>query len=262
MAVLVVTEIPIMNQTRSLIHFVIAAVVKVCLNTFSSVCESGETMFIPSYLWAYNKPQLFTVVPRTLSACLLFWRCSRGLAPLSCHPPRRDVRPLHLRPFHLCHNTAPPDLPSVFKGADGTSSYRRGQRCSFKGNQHTWCLVWGCLCRGLCERRPGLRGAWQDRAELTPQQAHSSPAPMLVVPVIIFWRKRKTSHGSEMWGEKKCEKQLCGQQGQRRRKGKRCSPPLQLGLPPGLWGDHSRAAGPEGEQPAGTAPGAVAEGSC
>lgn len=58
MAVLAVTEIPIMNQTHSLIHFIIAVVIKLrqkpCLNTFPSVCESGEAIFIFSNLWEHN----------------------------------------------------------------------------------------------------------------------------------------------------------------------------------------------------------------
>lgn len=58
MTVLVVAEIPIMNQTHSLIHFIIAAVIKLRqkprLNTFPSVCESGEAIFISSNLWEHN----------------------------------------------------------------------------------------------------------------------------------------------------------------------------------------------------------------
>lgn len=129
-----VTVIPTMNQSHSLIHLIIAAVKlrqKPCLNTFSSVCESGETTFVSSYLLEYSNetPQPFVAVLYALLACLSFQLDPSRAAGHLLPSITGTWRFLPHRPFPFLPTTAPPALPlypRISNHASVTCFYRRG----------------------------------------------------------------------------------------------------------------------------------------
>lgn len=168
----VVTETPIMNRTHSLIHLIIAAVKlrqKPYLNTFSSVCESGETTFISSYLLEHSNetPAFHCNAVHPLGMPLILTRlqlcCRPRPTSASCHLPHRNGGSSitgHF-PFYLPQYLQPylqiPGYPTV-QMCGVSAAEGRDVILKEANRPDTWCIR--CSCPGVggnhCEEQSGL----------------------------------------------------------------------------------------------------------